>query len=98
MSAKREQLWGWWCAAPGHPEIARSSDRLSDGARIRCDLSPSEGRWGFVAFRTIERRLYERHAAGRADWLLTPEELQLDGLEMEGAVVIAHGPVDVTTA
>lgn len=93
-----EALWVWWCAAAGPPEIVLATDRVSDAARIRCDLSSSEARWGFAAWRVIERMLYEQHPVGEADWLFTPEELQLDGLELEEAITIARGLVDVTTA
>jgi hypothetical protein len=34
----------------------------------------------------------------RAGWLFTPEELQLDGLEMEEGITVARGLVDVATA
>jgi len=98
IAAHLEQLWGWWCAAAGHPEIVLGTDRVSDAARIRCDLSSSEGRWDFAAWRTIGRMLSQLAAVDRADWLFTPEELRLDGLEMEEAIAIARGLVDVTTA
>lgn len=77
---------------------ALAVDRVTDAARIRCDLSSSKGRWDFAAWCTIGRMLYEQHAVGEADWLFTPEELQADGLEMEEAIATARGVVDVTTA
>jgi hypothetical protein len=34
----------------------------------------------------------------RSGWLFTPDELQLEGLEMEEAIGVARGLVDVATA
>jgi hypothetical protein len=90
-------LWGWWCAAAGHPEIVLSRTRGSDGARIRCDLSPTGRDWGFEAFPVMARLLGEQHPVDRASWLFTQDELQVDGLEMEEAITVARGLVDVAT-
>jgi hypothetical protein len=91
-------LWGWWCAAAGHPEIVISTTRGSDAVRVRCDLSPTGRDWGFDAFRTMARLLGEQQPIDRAGWLFTQDELQVDGLEMEEAITIARGLVDLTTA
>jgi hypothetical protein len=91
-------LWGWWCAAAGHPEIVMSTTRGTDGARIRCDLSPTGRDWDFDAFRSMARLLGDQHPVDRASWLFTQDELQVDGLEMEEAITVAQGLVDVATA
>jgi hypothetical protein len=90
-------LWGWWCAAAGHPEIVLSTAQSSDAVRIRCDLSPTGRAWGFDAFRAMARLLGDQHAVDRAGWLFTPDELQIDGLEMEEAITVVRGLVDVAT-
>ncbi len=91
-------LWGWWCAAAGHPEIVMSTTRGSDGVRVRCDLSPTGRDWRFDAFRTMARLLGDQHPIDRAGWLFTPDELQVDGLEMEEAITVARRLVDFATA
>jgi hypothetical protein len=91
-------LWGWWCAAADHPEIVLGTTRASDGVRIRCDLSPTGREWSFDAFRTMAQLLGEQHPADRAGWLFTQDELQVDGLEMEEAIAVVRGLVDVATA
>jgi hypothetical protein len=93
-----ETLWGWWYAAAGHPEIVLRTARGTDAVRVHCDLSPTGREWGFDAFRTIAPLLGDQHAVDRASWLFTPDELQLDGLEMEEAITVARGLVDVATA
>ncbi len=63
----------------------------SDAARIRCDLSPTERTWGFDAFRTIGRLLYQlQPVGGPARWFFTNQGLQLDTLEMEEAIGLAR--------
>jgi hypothetical protein len=93
-----ETLWGWWYAAAGHPEIVLRTARGTDAVRVHCDLSPTGREWGFDAFRTIAPLLGDQHAVDRASWLFTPDELQLDGLEMEEAITVARGLVDFATA
>jgi hypothetical protein len=90
-------LWGWWCGAAGHPEVVLSRTRGSDGVRIRCDLSPTGRAWGFDAFPVVARLLGEQQPIDRAGWLFTPDELQVEGLEMEEAITVARGLVDVAT-
>lgn len=60
--------------------------RGTDAVRVTCNLTPTGRSWNFAAWRTVGRMLYRLHAVDRADWLFTPEELQLDGLEMEKAI------------
>jgi hypothetical protein len=38
------------------------------------------------------------HTVERAGWLFTPGELRIDGLEMEEAITVARGLVDLATA
>jgi hypothetical protein len=83
-------LWGWWCAAAGHPEIVMITARDSDAVRVRCDLSPTGRSWEFDAFRTIGRMLYQQQPVGRASWLFTQEEIQVDGLEREEAITVVR--------
>ncbi len=91
-------LWGWWCAAAGHPEIVLRTARGTDAVRVRCDLSPTGRSWGFDAFPVMARLLGDQHPVDCAGWLFTQDELQLDGLEMEEAITVARGLVDVATA
>jgi hypothetical protein len=42
--------------------------------------------------------LYPLNAVERASWLFTEQGLQVDGLEMEEAITIACGLVDIATA
>jgi hypothetical protein len=93
-----ETMWGWWCAAAGHPEIVISTTRGSDAVRVRCDLSPTGRDWGFDALRTMARLLGDQQPVDRACWLFTQDELQVDGLEMEEAITVVCGLVDVATA
>jgi hypothetical protein len=65
--------------------------RGSDGARIRCDLSPTQREWGFDAFRTMARLLGDQEPVDRGGWLFTQDELQVEGLEMEAAITVARG-------
>jgi hypothetical protein len=85
-----ETLWAWWCAASGHPEIVLSTARDSDAVRLRCDLAPTGRSWGYDAFRRIGRLLCQLLPVGRASWLFTEQELQVEGLEMEEAIGLAR--------
>jgi hypothetical protein len=96
-STRLETLWGWWCAAAGHPEITLSTARHTDAVRLRCDLAPTGRSWGYDAFRTIGRLLYQQQPVGRAGWLFTEQELQVDGLEMEDAIGLARDLVVIAS-
>jgi hypothetical protein len=91
-------LWGWWCAAAGPPEIVLRTARGTDAVQLRCDLSPTGQSWGFDAFRTMARLLGDQQPVDCASWLFTQDELQIDGLEMEEAIAVVRGLVDVATA
>jgi hypothetical protein len=96
-ASRLETLWGWWCAAAGHPEITLATARHTDAVRLRCDLAPTGRSWGFDAWRTIGRLLYQQQPVGRASWLFTEQELQLDGLEMEEAIGLARDLVMIAS-
>ena len=82
--ALRQGYLGWCCDA-GHPEIVLSTTRGSAAT------SPTGRTWGFDAFRTIGRLLYQLQPVdGPARWLFTEQELQLDTLEMEEAIGLAR--------
>jgi hypothetical protein len=85
-----ETLWGWWCAAAGHPEIVLATVPVSDAVRVRCDLAPTGRSWGYDAFRTIGRLVCPLLPVGRARWLFTQDELQVDDLPMEDAIGLAR--------
>jgi hypothetical protein len=91
-------IWGWWCAAAGHPEIELATVPSSNGARIRCDVSPTGNDWSFGAFAAIGRLLEPLASVPDGTWLFTTDELQLDGIEMDEAIHIARSLVDLATA
>lgn len=90
-------VWGWWCAAAGHPEVTLSTVPGTDGARIRCDLSPTGQDWSFGAFSAIGKLLEPLASYQHGSWLFTTDELQLDGIEMDEAIHIARALVDLGT-
>jgi hypothetical protein len=91
-------LWRIWCAAAGHPEIVMRTSAGTDAVTDRCDLGPTARSWGFEAFGSMARLLVGLSAVDRAGWLFTPDVMQLEGLEMEEAITVARGLVDVATA
>jgi hypothetical protein len=93
VDTRLETRWGWWCAAAGHPEITLSTVRNTDAVALRCDLAPTGKSWDFDAWRTIGRLLHQQQPVGRAGWLFTEQELQLEGLEMEEGIGLARALV-----
>jgi hypothetical protein len=90
-------VWGWWCAAAGHPEVTLSTVPSLDAARVRCDLSPTGQDWSFGAFAAIGKLVEPLASYEHGSWLFTTDELQLDGIEMDEAVHIARALVDLGT-
>lgn len=88
----------WWCAAAGPPSIVMEIMPATDAVRIRCDLSPTGGTWDFVAFAQIARLISPLHASAPGGWLFTDDVLEVDGLDMESAISVARGLVDLGTA
>jgi hypothetical protein len=71
---------------------------LSDAVRLRCEFAPTGRTWGFDAWRSIGRLLYQQQPVGRAGWLFTEQELQLDSLEKEVAIGLARDLVMIASA
>ena len=97
VPSRLRDIWGWWCAAAGHPEITLSTVPGRDTARVRCDLSPTGQDWSFGAFAAIGRLLEPLASYPEGSWLFTTDELQLDGIEMDEAIHIARSLVDLGT-
>jgi hypothetical protein len=97
-AANLTALWATWCAAAGHPEIVMRTSAGTDAVTVRCDLGPTERSWGFDVFGSMARLMVGLSAVDRADWLFTPEVIQLEELEMEEAITVARGLVDIATA
>jgi hypothetical protein len=66
-----ERLWGWRCAAAGHPEIVMATVLASDAVRIRGDLFPTTRRGAF-AMRAGLSRTRARMPCTRGSASLTP--------------------------
>ena len=92
-------LWGWWCAAAGHPEIVMERGESGDAVRVRCDLSTTGRTWDFGAFAQVARLIGPLHAGhGGGGWMFTTDVLEVDGLQMEDAISIVRELVDIATA
>lgn len=98
IDTKLNSLWDWWCTAAEHPRIVMSTLALSDGVRIRCDISTTRKYWALQDFGSMARLFDGVMTLDDQGWLFTRDELEVDGLEMEDAVGIARGLVDITTA
>lgn len=72
--------------------------RASDAVRVRCDLSPTGQTWDLAAFVAVARLLAPHQGHPGAGWLFTADVLEVDGLDMEDAISVARGLVDIATA
>jgi len=91
-------LWGWWCAAAGHPQIVIERGEARDAVRIRCDVSSTGKTWDFAAFAQVARLISPLHASDPGGWLFTDDVLEVDGLDMEDAISVARELVDLASA
>jgi hypothetical protein len=97
MAERLRDVWMWWCAAAGHPQIVLSTTG-GNGTRIRCDVSTTGNDWSFGAFAAIGRLVEPLVSYQEGSWLFTTDELHLDGVEMDEAIHIARALVDLGTA
>jgi hypothetical protein len=97
-AAQLRAVWGWWCAAAGHPELVLRPVAGGNGARIRCDLSPTGLDWSFRAFGLIGSLVGSLATDDEGNWLFTRDELQLDGVPLDDAVHMTWALVNLATA
>lgn len=72
--------------------------RVSDAVRVRCDLSPTGRTWTLATFAVVARLLASHWAHAGAGWLFTTDVLEVDELDMESAISVARGLVDLGPA
>lgn len=88
-------LWSTWCAAAAHPEITiHGTDALS----LRCSLAPTGRVWAFASFPVLARALAPVSDHRDARWTITPELVEVHGLDMPDALELAARLVDLGTS
>jgi len=89
-------LWSWWCAAAGHPEICMQSE--AEGTyRVRVDLGTTGSTWSLRIFQLFARMLNETigdQLLGDS-WLFTEDVFEVNHLDHEEALNVVRGILDI---
>jgi hypothetical protein len=89
-------LWSWWCAAAGHPEICMQAE--AEGTyRVRVDLGTTGSSWNLSVFRLFARMLKETigDLLLGDSWLFTEDVFEVNHLDHEQAISVTRGVLDI---